>query len=583
MKERIKNIFLKVFKLLEKKQKISFIVIFFLLVASAILTQVTPLAVGYLTDSVLTRTGMEFIGIMPILLLILAANVSGETLKIVRRLFIESTSTSTEKNARQRAAEALLKAPLRYFRRNLTGNIHGRLNRSIEGTVRLIKLVFMEFAPSLFSGIAAIVIIFIKLPFAIALTSVMVIPFGVFIVLRQIASQQGIRVELMNARAEMDGTIVELLGGIETIRSLDSTGMEELRILEKSELLRKNEMKHHMAMAGYDCCKFLNEALFHVLVIGFSTYYALSGKITVGTVLSAYLCFFQMTGPLRELHRILDEFSEALVLAEDYFGILNIAPDASYRTTEENRPHTGSHEIVISGVNFCYTEKPDAKILSDFSLTIGEGEFLGIAGPSGCGKSTLIRLIDRLEHGQGQILMGGEDMQSFSRAALASRIVLVPQTPFLISDTIANNITYGMKEKISAEGIHYAAKCANMDKVIENLPGGYDFVLSEGGSNLSGGQRQRIALARIFARTPDVLILDEATSALDNTSEKKIIEEIVRLKEEKNITVISIAHRLSTLKKCDRIIVMDQGRIVQSGNYRELSEVPGVFQTMLRQ
>ena len=276
MKERIKNIFLKVFKLLEKKQKISFIVIFFLLVASAILTQVTPLAVGYLTDSVLTRTGMEFIGIMPILLLILAANVSGETLKIVRRLFIESTSTSTEKNARQRAAEALLKAPLRYFRRNLTGNIHGRLNRSIEGTVRLIKLVFMEFAPSLFSGIAAIVIIFIKLPFAIALTSVMVIPFGVFIVLRQIASQQGIRVELMNARAEMDGTIVELLGGIETIRSLDSTGMEELRILEKSELLRKNEMKHHMAMAGYDCCKFLNEALFHVLVIGFSTYYALS-------------------------------------------------------------------------------------------------------------------------------------------------------------------------------------------------------------------------------------------------------------------------------------------------------------------
>ena len=208
---------------------------------------------------------------------------------------------------------------------------------------------------------------------------------------------------------------------------------------------------------------------------------------------------------------------------------------------------------------------------------------MGIAGPSGCGKSTLIRLIDRLEHGQGQILMGGEDMQSFSRAALASRIVLVPQTPFLISDTIANNITYGMKEKISAEGIHYAAKCANMDKVIENLPGGYDFVLSEGGSNLSGGQRQRIALARIFARTPDVLILDEATSALDNTSEKKIIEEIVRLKEEKNITVISIAHRLSTLKKCDRIIVMDQGRIVQSGNYRELSEVPGVFQTMLRQ
>ena len=194
----------------------------------------------------------------------------------------------------------------------MTGNIHGRLNRSLEGTVKLIKLIFMDFAPAVNTGIAAVVTIFFQLPPLVACLVVLVIPVGTFIVFRQISTQKGIRVELMDTKAEMDGTMVELLGGIETIRTLDSAGTESERILDRSEGLRKKEMRHHKAMAFYDCLKFVNEAFFSVLVIGLSVLLASKNVITVGTVLTAYLCFTQLTGPLRELHRILDEFSESL-------------------------------------------------------------------------------------------------------------------------------------------------------------------------------------------------------------------------------------------------------------------------------
>ena len=154
------------------------------------------------------------------------------------------------------------------------------------------------------TGLAAVVTIFTQLPVSVACLVVLVIPVGTFIVLRQIGTQKGIRVELMDTKADMDGAMVELLGGIETIRALDSAQTEGARIEARSEQLRKKEMRHHRAMAFYDCLKFVNEAFFSVLVIGLSVLLASQGAITVGTVLTAYLCFTQLTGPLRELHRM---------------------------------------------------------------------------------------------------------------------------------------------------------------------------------------------------------------------------------------------------------------------------------------
>lgn len=536
---------------------------------------------GYLTDHVLAGENASFASVVPILVAILIVNVVNELIKVARRLIVEDTATQAEKIARQRAALSLLLAPLSYFRSHMTGNIHGRLNRSLEGTVKLIKLMFMDFAPAVFTGLAAVVTIFTQLPVSVACLVILVIPVGTFIVFRQIGTQKGIRVELMETKADMDGAMVELLGGIETIRALDSAQTEGARIEARSEQLRKKEMRHHRAMAFYDCLKFVNEAFFSVLVIGLSVLLASQGIISVGTVLTAYLCFTHLTGPLRELHRILDEFSECVVLADDYFQLSDLPLDFSYRNNgAPAAPKLADNGVTLRDVRFAYPEKPDQRILDDIVLAIPAGKFIGIAGPSGCGKSSLIKVIDRLEKGEGEVLLGGVPLDSLSRATLAENVALVPQTPFLTADTVRRNICYGMKREVSLEEVQEAARRANIAADIEKLDGGYDFELAEGGTNLSGGQRQRIALARVFLKKPRILILDEATSALDNTSEKRIQAEIEKLKEECGTTVISIAHRLSTLQNCDEIIVMDRGRIVQRGTYRELEGTPGLFRDM---
>ncbi len=570
----------KIFALLPRRQKRLFPVIICLLCISAVLSQLTPLAVGYLTDRILAEADVAFMSVLPVLLVILAVNVINEIIKVARRLVVEDTATQAEKNARRKAAASLLTAPLSYFRSHMTGNIHGRLNRSLDGTVKLIKLMLMDFAPAVTTGIAAIVTIFLRLPFFVACFVILVIPVGTFIVFRQISTQKGIRVELLNTKAGLDGTVVELLGGIETIRALDGAGDEEERILLRSEKLREKEMKHHRSMAFYDCLKFINEAVFSVLVIGISVFLASKGVISVGTVLTAYLCFTQLTGPLRELHRILDEFSECMVLAKDYFNISELPIDFSYQADESRSAIPQESGIEMENVSFSYPEKPEQLILKEVCLCIPEGMFLGIAGPSGCGKSSLIKVIDKLEQAKGDIRIGDTALEDISRGDLAKTIALVPQTPFIIADTVFRNICYGMKREVSLEEVKAAAAKANIAADIEKLPGAYDFVLSEGGANLSGGQRQRIALARIFLRKPKILILDEATSALDNTSERLIQAEIENLKKDAGTTVISIAHRLTTLQNCDEIIVMDKGRIAQRGTFGELRNVPGIFRDM---
>ena len=188
-----KRIWQKIFRLLPPRQKLRFLWILAILVFSAVLSQLTPLAVGYLTDHILADQSVTFPSVLPVLLMILLVNVANEIIKVARRLIVEDTATQAEKTARQRTSASLLTAPLSYFRNSMTGNIHGRLNRSLEGTVKLIKLLFMDFAPAVTTGLAAIVTIFLRLPVPVACLVVLVIPVGTFLVFRQISPQKGIR------------------------------------------------------------------------------------------------------------------------------------------------------------------------------------------------------------------------------------------------------------------------------------------------------------------------------------------------------------------------------------------------------
>ena len=573
----------KIFALLPQKQKLEFFVVLAILGVSAVLSQLTPLAIGYLTDHVLAAQTATFQSVLPILLVILLVNVVNEVIKVIRRLIVEDAATQAEKNARQRAALSLLMAPLSYFRgahdrqysraaqpqpggyrKAHQTAVHGLcscgFHRSGRHRHHLLAVAFSGGLPGDSGNTGGHLY---RIP------------------ADQYPERHPRRTDGHQGRhGRHHGGVA---GGIETIRALDSAGTESARIEAQSEQLRRKEMRHHKAMALYDCLKFVNEAFFSVLVIGISVLLASRQVITIGTVLTAYLCFTQLTGPLRELHRILDEFSECVVLADDYFRLLELPLDFSYQETP-GVPIASpvGNEVQLRGVQFSYPEKPDQRILKDIDLCIDGGKFIGVAGPSGCGKSTLIKVMDKLERAEGEVTLGGAPLEALSRRVLAENVALVPQTPFLIADTVYHNICYGLQKAVPLAEVQEAARKANIAADIEKLPGGYDFMLSEGGTNLSGGQRQRIALARIFLRNPKVLILDEATSALDNTSEKLIQREIERMKEECGTTVISIAHRLSTLQNCDEILVMDQGRIVERGTFRELENTPGIFRDMAR-
>ena len=580
-KNNLSNVLKKIYKLLDKKQKIRFIIIIMIMIISAILAQMTPKAIGWLTDDILSKDSISFEKVIPFLIFILIVNVVNEIIKIVRRVLVEDTATRTEKKARGIVIKSLLMAPLSYFRKNMTGNIHGRLNRCLDGTIKLEKLLFMDFAPAIFNSIAAIITIFITLPIALALPMMLVIPIGIFIVLKQIKSQKGIRVELLNSKSEMDGTIVELINGIEVIRICDSLEFETNRFENKSEFLRAKEMKHHKAMAVYDCLKFINQAVFTVLVIGVSTYLATKNIISVGSVLTAYLCFNQLLKPLEELHRIFDEVSECTVLATDFFKMTEIENDFSYFPISVKSKNKETDEMInIENITFFYPESEDKVILDNFNIDINKGTYLGIAGPSGCGKSSLIKSICKLEKANGTIIIDNINLNNLSRKDISKLIALVPQSPFLIAGTIYENITYGIDREVSKDEVEEASKRAYIFDYINSLAEKFDTMVSEGGNNLSGGQRQRIAIARIFLRKPKILILDEATSALDNTSEKHIQAEIEKMKDENNTTIIAIAHRLTTLKNCDRIIVLNKGHIEEEGKFDELIDKGGMFSDM---
>ena len=580
-RNNLKKVLGKIYRLLDFKQKIKFLIIILIMIVSAVLTQMTPKAIGWLTDDVLNVNGVTFEKVVPFLILILVVNVGNEIIKIIRRVMVEDVATRTEKKARGMVIKSLLMAPLSYFRKNMIGNIHGRMNRCLDGTIKLEKLLFMDFAPAIFNSVAAIITIFLTLPITLALPMLMVIPIGVTIVLAQINSQRGIRVELLERKSSMDGTIVELINGIEVIRICDSVDFETNRFDTKSEFLRNKEMKHHKAMASYDCLKFINQAVFTVLIIGISTYLATKGIISVGAVLTAYLCFNQLTKPLEELHRIFDEVSECTILASDFFEMVEIPNDFSYLDTKRELNNEVTDEIInIRNLSFHYSEDKDKLILKDLNIDIEKGMYLGIAGPSGCGKSSLIKSICKLEKADGTIILDDTNIDNLNRKDISNIIALVPQSPFLIAGTIYENITYGINREVSIEEVEEAAKKAYILDYIEELPEKFDTLISEGGNNLSGGQRQRIAIARIFLRKPKILILDEATSALDNTSEKHIQSEIEKLQKENNTTIIAIAHRLTTLKNCDRIIVLNKGKIEESGKYDELIEKEGIFSDM---
>lgn len=541
-----------------------------------------PLILGTLVDRMFKGQVVAYGQAIPYLLAVGAFLVGREILQVVRRMLVENTATRVERDATIAAVSHLLMQEVAVLRETNDGALNGRVARSVMGLVKLLKLAFLDALPALATAVFALVVALQK---NLLLGGLMasVIPIGLLLVFWQMSTQRGVRLALLESKEQMDGLIVEQLGGIESIRAAHTLDHEIAKVKVIADETQRREFRHHVAMALFDAAKSLNEGAFYLAVVAVSLALALGSALSTGDILAFTMLFATVLAPLREIHRILDEAHESGLRAEAFFDLLDCPSDVSFETVtpeawEDEPTHViEAEDLVVSrGVH----PAGGRNAIDGVTFAIRRGEVVGIAGPSGSGKSTLTMALLRLVHPtRGSLRLLGTSVSSVSRAQIGRLIGYVGQEPFLFSGSVADNIAYGTPNA-NRHQVIAAARQANVHEEITALAGGYDAHIAGRGRNLSGGQRQRIALARVFLQQPPILLLDEATAALDNENERAVMDALDRVADGR--TVIMIAHRLTSLRRTDRILVFDGGKLAESGDYATLSERQnGVFRQLL--
>jgi ATP-binding cassette subfamily B protein len=579
----------QVWKLVPLRHKVALGGAALLMAVTSAANTAMPLLLGSLVDriksgteaglgaDVLTRVAALFLGLIALTYML------REGLQVARRYLVENTCTRIDRDLMVRLVGHLLKVDLSSLTHEKVGALHGRITRSVDGFVRLLRLGFLGFFPALLTGLFALGATVYKQPW-IGLAMLGVIPTSIALTAWQLISQKGVRLKLMRTREDMDGTVVEQLGGLDYIRAANTVAREVRRVTKVAEAYRRREIRHHFEMSLFGCAKALTEGFFHILVLSLAICLAIRGSITFGDILTFSILFLNVMAPLSEIHKVIDEGHEASLHVGDLIDMLRQPVDRSFGADAGLRPalvdDTPLIEVDGLEVEYLMADGSTKRAVDGISLDVQRGERIGIAGRSGCGKTTWLRVLLRLVHPTaGHVAVGGVPLEALSREAIGDLIGYVGQMPFVFSGTIEENIAYGM-DNVTPEAVRLAAEKACLHDEIMAMPGGYQARVAERGQNLSGGQRQRLALARVFLKDPPILILDEATSALDNISER-IVQRAIDAAEEGRTTIV-VAHRLSTLLDTDRIFVFDNGRIVESGTYAALVGHGGVFTELLR-
>ena len=574
----------QVWALVPTGQKFALITAALVMACTSACNTAMPLLLGHLVDGATAgldrKIGADALYRFAawVLVILAAVYVVRESLNVLRRYLVENSCTRINRDMSVRLVSHLMKGDLETLHHDRVGALHGRILRSVDGYVRFLRVGFLDMIPAFLTGIFALAAAVFKQPL-LGLIMIGVIPTTVFLTIRQLMSQKGVRLQLMRSCEDIDGAVVEHLSGLEYVRAANMHAQEVRRLARTCERRRAKEIRHHFQMALYGAAKALNEGFFHIVVLGLAIYLAVNGRVSIGDVLIFSMLFLNVMAPLSEIHRILDEGHEASLRVGDLLEMLHQPLDRSFKVTERREPRliVGAPVIVAENLTARYLT-PDGKLqrgLDGLNLSIRYGETIGVAGRSGSGKSTWIKILLRLTHPcGGTAYLGGAPLENCTRDDVSRLIGYVGQQPFVFSGTIADNIAYG-NEKASREEVRRAAELAHIHDEIMMMPEGYDAIVTERGQNLSGGQRQRIAIARILLRQPPILILDEATSALDNISERAVQRALGMTSADR--TTILVAHRLSTLKDADRIMVFDEGRVVEVGRYDELVQQGGVF------
>lgn len=532
-----------------------------------------PILTGNAIDFMIDAGSVDFTKVTETILLILAATIITALSQWILGLCNNKITYSVSRDLRNAVMDKLQKLPVSYLDSHATGDLVSRMIADVEQFADGLLMGFTQFFTGLLTILGTLCFM-LSLNVPITLVVVCVTPLS-FVVAGFIAKKTFRNFHLQSqVRGQQTAYINEMIEGQKVVQAFGHENKSLEKFDELNEQLQNASLKAiFFSSITNPATRFVNNVVYAgVALVG--AFYAVAGGISIGQ-LSCFLSYAnQYTKPFNEISGVVTELQNALACAGRIFELLDAKErpmDATNAIVLSKGKVDGSVEL--SDVSFCYT--PTRPLIKHLNLAVKPGQRVAIVGPTGCGKTTMINLLMRFyDVNSGEILVSGTDIRSITRASLRQSYGMVLQETWLKSGTIFENIAYGKPDATQAE-VEAAAKAAHAHGFIQRMPKGYQTVIAEDGGNISLGQKQLLCIARVMLTLPPMLILDEATSSIDTRTELKIQNAFAKMMQGR--TSFIVAHRLSTIREADIILVMENGKIIEQGTHESLLAQNGFY------
>ncbi|MCB7125597.1 ABC transporter ATP-binding protein/permease [Lachnoclostridium sp. 210928-DFI.6.3] len=554
-----------------KKYRVRMIVGLILVFITALLVLINPQISGMIVDEVIEGQHYEKLGIL--LLIMIGVTLVRSLLRFTFLMCFESSSQGLVYDMREEAYRKLMKEDFNFFNKNRTGDLMSRQTGDMDAVRHMVSHVIYFSFENILVFLMALVMIF-SVNVKMALCMLIVLPFTLAVTLSQRRHIKPAFDRVCDCFSSLNAFAQETIAGNRVVKAFAKEDYELEKFDRENDGYRDAQLNAASIWMKYiPMFEILSQCLTIILMI-MGGFMVIDGEMTIGNMVTVNGYLWMLNSPLRQAGWIINDLQRFLTAIEKIYKVYTTEPDIKQpEHVVEKRKLKGS--VTFDHVNY-YTN--DDTVLKDISFHVEPGQTVGIIGATGSGKSSLINLICRFyDVNQGRVLVDDIDVRNLNLQTLRGNIGIAMQDVFLFSDTIEGNIAYGNPD-CTFEQVQAAAKIANADEFIREMPEGYDTIIGERGVGLSGGQKQRISLARAILKDPSIIILDDTTSAIDMETESMIQNELKKISDER--TVFIIAHRISSIIHADQILVLDNGRLVERGTHEQLLAKKGYYSTV---